>query len=186
MLNQLQKHEIIEKIPVGVIVIDSEKKIIEINRKAKDIFGIKYRIDLGHDEGKIEDGDVVIIGDNSIGLDDGGIDDNDFKSLGIKEKIKKGSAFVYIGKYKIGGEYKNKDVQSGEILSLEKYISGKQCKVEIDFLSKLINIKIDEKQFPYRYIKGIGHVVILDGKNGRIKFYQSKGYSVRKEDLKVF
>ncbi|SKA84791.1 Transcriptional regulator containing PAS, AAA-type ATPase, and DNA-binding Fis domains [Caloramator quimbayensis] len=184
MLNELQRCEIIEKIPVGVIVVDTEKKIIEINRKAKDIFGIKYRIDLGHDEGKIEEGDIVIIGDNSIGLDDGGIDNNDFKSLGIKEKIKKGSAFVYIGKYKIGGEYKCKDVQSREILSLEKYISGKQCKVEIDFLSKMINIKVDEKQFPYKYIKGIGHVVILDRKSGNIKFYQSKGYSVRKEDLK--
>ncbi|MCX7884580.1 MAG: sigma 54-interacting transcriptional regulator [Caloramator sp.] len=184
MLNELQKHQIIKNIPVGVIAIDAERKIQEINEKAKEIFGIKYKIEIGHEEGKIEEGDLVIIGDNSIGLDDGGLDDDDFKSLGIKEKIKKGSAFVYIGKYKIGGEYRYKDIQSGEILSLEKYISGKQCKVEINFLNKIIDIKVDGKQFPYKYIKGIGHIVILDGKSGNIKFYQSKGYSVRKEDLK--
>lgn len=177
-------NDVLENIPVGVIVIDSKGKIKKINKKAKEIFGITYNMEFYHDEGKITEGDVVIIGDNSIGTDDGGIDKNDFNLLGINENIKKGGAFVYIGKYKQGGEYKYREKQNSGILSLEKDIINRHCKVNIDFLNKLINIEVDNKKFPFRYIKGIGHIVILDGNTGKIKFYQSKGYTVRKEDLK--
>ncbi|MBS4534836.1 hypothetical protein GOQ29_04310, partial [Clostridium sp. D2Q-14] len=33
------------------------------------------------------------------------------------------------------------------------------------------------------YIKAIGHMVIIDKNNDKIKFYQSKGYTVRKESI---
>ncbi|QCX34541.1 PAS domain-containing protein [Caloramator sp. E03] len=184
MNNNIIKYEILKNIPVGVIAIDSNKKIQEINKKAKEIFGISYSLNFFHEEGKIEKGDILIIGDNSIGIDDGGIDEKDFKLLGIDEDVQKGAAFVYIGKYKKGGDYKYREIQNSDVLSLEKKILGKICKVEIDFLNKIINIKVDDMEFPFKYIKGIGHIVILDGKTGKIKFYQSKGYTVRKEDLK--
>lgn len=177
-------YQIFQNIPVGVIAIDCNEEIREINKKAKEIFGIIYKIDMGHDEGQIQKGDVVIIGDNSIGLDDGGLSESDLKYLGIEENIRQGSAFVYIGRYLEGGEFRYRENSKNGLLSLERNISGKSLKVEIDFTKKYINIKVSSIEFPYKYIKGIGHIVVLDGNSLEIKFYQSKGYTVRKEDLK--
>jgi transcriptional regulator with PAS, ATPase and Fis domain len=51
-------------------------------------------------------------------------------------------------------------------------------------LQRKITIKVGNNEFPYNFIKSIGHIVILDRLSLEVKFYQSKGYSVRKEDLK--
>ena len=79
--------QIVENISEGIISIDSTQRINIINKKAKEIFGISYKYDLGHPPGKIEQGDIVIIGDNAIGIDDGGMGSEDLKKIGIDESI---------------------------------------------------------------------------------------------------
>jgi sensor histidine kinase regulating citrate/malate metabolism len=58
----------LDGISEGVIAVDNNNRICFINKKAKEIFGITYKQDIGHREGKINKGDIVIIGDTSIGL----------------------------------------------------------------------------------------------------------------------
>ncbi|EYE88222.1 ATPase AAA [Fervidicella metallireducens AeB] len=175
--------QIMDNISEGIIAIDKNGIIKVINERAKEIFGIKIKQGIGHKKGKIEKGDVVIIGNSSVGLDDGGMKYEDFMLLGINEKIPENSAFAYIGRYNEGGEYIFVDKME-KPLRLSKIIDDKKLEVEIDRLGKVINIKSGDISFPYSYVKGIGHIVILDKDTLEVKFYQSKGYTVRKEDLK--
>lgn len=180
----MMRYIIMENISEGIIVIDRGKKIRIINKKAKEIFGITYNQIIGHAEGEICAGDWVIIGDNAIGVDDGGLGQEDLELLGIREFIPRGSSFVYIGRFKGQGEYRYLSDISNEILSIDKKVNGMEIRSEINFLQRKVNIKVGKNEFPYNFIKSIGHMVILDGDTMNIKFYQSKGYSVRKEDLK--
>ena len=94
-------------------------------------------------------------------------------------------AFVYIGVYGEENEYKFIEHYTKNILSLTKTISHRNISTTINFATKTIEVKIDNLSIPYDYIKGIGHIVILDGDTFELKFYQSKGYTVRGEDLKA-
>lgn len=176
--------QIVENISEGIISIDNKQKINLINKKAKEIFGIVYKYDIGHSGGKIEYGDVLIIGDNSLGTDDGRMDSEDLRAIGINEYIPQKSPFVYIGIYGENNDYKYIKNYSDNVLFLNKVLLGRNISVSINFSLKSIDIKIDEICIPYSYVKGIGHIVILDGVSGKIKFYQSRGYTVRGEDLK--
>lgn len=180
----MMRHLIMENISEGIIGVDNKKRINIINKKAKEIFGISYNQIIGHANGQISNGDVVIIGDNSLGLDDGGMEQKDLELLGVREVIKVGSPFVYIGRFGDEGEYRYSSVINNEVLSISKNINGLEISSTVDFLQRRINIMVGDKQFPYDFIKSVGHIVILDKDSLKVKFYQSKGYSVRKEDLK--
>jgi transcriptional regulator with PAS, ATPase and Fis domain len=180
----LELEQIVENVSEGIISIDSEQRIDVINKKAKEIFGISYKYDMSHPAGKIEEGDIVIIGDNCIGEDDGGLGARDFKLLGIDERLPGKSAFVYIGVYGKESYYKYLEYYSSEVLSLSKTLCSRNISVSINFPVKKIEINIDNISIPYSYIKSIGHIVILDGRSKDIKFYQSKGYTIRDEDIK--
>lgn len=177
--------QIVENISEGIIAIDNTQRINIINRKAKEIFGISYKYDLGHPPGKIEYGDIIIIGDNGIGIDDGGMSGKDLKKIGIYESIPKKASLVYIGVYGKENEYKFSEYYTKNTLSLTKTISQRKIGITINFAMKTIEVKIDDLCIPYDYIKGIGHIVVLDGDTCELKFYQSKGYTVRGEDLKA-
>lgn len=179
--------QIIENISEGIISIDSQQRINIINRKAKGIFGIAYKYDIGHLGGRIEKGDILIIGDNSLGTDDGGLEGEDLKDIGISECIPQKASFVYIGIYgdDASNEYKYYQYSSENIISLRSVLLGMDISVSINFSNKIISIDIDDISIPYSFVKGIGHIVVLDGQSGELKFYQSKGYTIRSEDLKA-
>jgi sigma-54 dependent transcriptional regulator, acetoin dehydrogenase operon transcriptional activator AcoR len=181
----IEIQQIVENISEGIISINNEQRINIINKKAKEIFGISYKYDIGHPAGKLNKGDIIIIGDNCIGEDDGGIRGSDFIKLGINENIPQKSAFVYIGEYGKENSYKYSENYSKGILSLSKIISGKNISVSINFPTKNIEICVDKTSISYSYIKSIGHIVILDKITKEIKFYQSKGYTIRGEAVKA-
>lgn len=166
----------------GLIVVDKKNDIQFINNRAKDIFGLRNKYVLPHGSGKIEEGDIIIIGDTSFGDDDGGLESNDLKVLGIHNTINKGDYFLYIGKFGRGGEYSSDKVLSASY-KLEKDIEGNNLKVEIDYNKKKVAITVNEKVVELEFIKSVGHIVVLD-KNYNIKFYQAKGYTVRGETIK--
>lgn len=180
----MMRYLIMENISEGIIGVDRYKKINIINKKAKEIFGISYNQIIGHADGQISKGDVVIIGDNSIGIDDGGMEQKDLELVGVSEFIPRESSFVYIGRFEGEGEYKYSSGTCNEVLSISKRIDRIEISAAIDFQQRKITICVGNNEFPYNFIKSIGHIVILDKDSLEIKFYQSKGYSVRKEDLK--
>ncbi len=47
-----------------------------------------------------------------------------------------------------------------------------------------MRITINGTDYDMRFISSIGHIVIIDGKTGQVRFFQEKGYTVRKESLR--
>lgn len=173
----------------GFIVIDNEGTIQVYNHKAKEIFGIRHDQQISHDKGKINKGDIVIIADNSIGQDDGKMDFNSFKSLGINDNsIDKGDSIIAIGVFNeddlIDPVYNIlKKGHKEETQSLKTRFLENDIEVEINFLNKMIFIKVRDEVFEMNYIKAIGHMVILDNHLKKMKFYQSHGYTARRESI---
>ena len=177
----------IDLIDEGLIVIDNNGKIKLYNREAAAIFGIDPRIGPGHKSGKIRKDDIVLIADNSLGEDDGNLEPKDLADLGAKEAdFKRGSSFILIGRKGINeGEafYKTTKYENGS-LSMKKEILNRNIKVEINFGQKLLQISVDNQKYPFYYSIAAGNLVILDAKTAEVKFYQTRGYTARQEDIK--
>ncbi|MCQ4925450.1 sigma 54-interacting transcriptional regulator [Tissierella carlieri] len=173
----------------GFIVIDNEGKIQIYNNKAKEIFGISYDGQINHDKGKINIGDIVIIGDNSIGQDDGKMDSDSLKSLGVKDNnIDMRDSIIAIGVFGKDGMANPvfKTLKNGhkeDVLKLKTSYLEVDIEVEIDFVNKIISIKVRDEEFTLNYINAIGHMVVLDGVTKQMKFYQSHGYTARGESI---
>lgn len=173
----------------GLIVIDKEGKIQIYNKKAKEIFGILNDYHQTHEKGRIQVGDIVIIGDNALGMDDGGLDFETLESIGIFDRnIKRKCALVAIGVYKdsrIFPIYKYLNPEDIEDrLELEAKYLNIDIKIIIDFINKSITIEVNGQKYIMRYINCIGHMVIIDGKTKKVKFYQLNGYTARNESIK--
>lgn len=135
----------------GFIVIDSQGTIQVYNNKAKDIFGISHNQQISHEAGQIKNGDIVIIGDNAIGKDDGNLNSSSLKYIGIDdENIKKGDAIIAIGVYNVEGikpvylYQKSKDMT--DTLKMETSFLGIDIGVVIDFINKIITIEVDKQK----------------------------------------
>ncbi len=182
-------NKFIDVISEGFIFIDN-KGIVQIyNRKAKEIFGVIYN-NKGrcHDAGTIKKGDIVIIADNYLGRDDGGLVPEDLKVIGVKnDNFDIGDSIIAIGTYKdettpaifkaMKGLYK-------EHFQIATKYKGFDIKVSIEADKKLVSISINKEEFTEEYINALGHMVVLDGEKGNIKFYQAKGYTIRRESIK--
>ncbi len=173
----------------GFIVIDNKGKIQVYNRKAKEIFGISNSLQIKHQRGKIEAGDIVIIGDNAIGQDDGNLQGKSLKAIGIKNtNIKEGDSIIALGTYKEEGvidpilKHLKKD-HNEELLELETNIKEVYIKARIDFVNRIISIQVKDNVYKMPYINAIGHMVVLDGKTLEMKFYQGHGYTARGESI---
>ncbi|MTI65925.1 MAG: AAA family ATPase [Firmicutes bacterium] len=176
-----------DNVSEGLIFIDNNGKIQLYNKRAKEIFGVIYEQGEGHSLGKISIGDIVIIADNCLGRDDGGLKSKDLSLIGIEdENISKNDAIVAVGLYKDKtkkASYKY-DKNKNNSLKLNTNYLGLDIYIEINFNKKNIIIDIDNKEYRIDYINSVGHMVLINGKNKELKFYQAKGYTIRKESLK--
>ncbi|MEA4963780.1 sigma-54 interaction domain-containing protein [Lutispora sp.] len=173
----------------GFIFIDTEGKIQIYNNKAKEIFGITYIYGISHSSGKIEEGDIIIIGDNCLGKDDGNMTPEALSCIGIRDSgIQPGDALIAIGVYKSGKgkkpvykhitpDYDTKALELG-CTYLDTEIYGL-----IDFKNKFINLEVKKEKYIMDYINSIGHIVVIDGNTKKLKFYQTHGYTARGEGL---
>lgn len=172
----------------GFIVIDKEGIIQVYNNKAKEIFGIDEQYKINHKPGKIEDGDLVILATNILGKDDGNLTRESLKILGIKdENIEQGDSLVSISRYNDKNniaDYKYlKEKEEKNILVLTKEIMGKEIEVIIDYINRGIRVSIDNEEYGMDYINAIGFMVILSKKDLKLKFFQSRGYTARRESI---
>lgn len=171
----------------GVIYIDHSGDIEAYSRLAKEITGIVLKNEHVHPAGKINEGDIVILGDNDIGNDDE-LEPSDLKCLNINDpNIKKGGAIVAIGVYgnkKITPVYKVvNDYNPNGTLGIDTVYLGFKISVEINFSDDAINIRVNDNLYKMPYIDAIGHMVVIDGISGQIKFFQDIGYGFREEEI---
>ena len=183
----LDVHHITDMMSEGLMVIDRKGIIQLYNQKAKEIFGVVYEHQFEHPPGFLEDGDFVVIADNALGVDDGELNDKKLEILGIPRgncQEKDGIiAFGYLGSKDRGILKKRRPPIEEEIFSEETVFRNRKISGKIDYKKQVITIGVDHMSFVLPYQKAIGHMVVLDGETGAVKFYQEKGYSVRNESI---
>ena len=177
---------LLDSISRGLIYVDSKGYIQGFSKHAKEITGVIFESSYNHEAGRIKEGDIVIIADNELCNDDE-MHLSDLKLLNINSKdIKEKDALLCIGVYKnekVHAEYKNTSgYQPTGNFSLEKNIKGNHIKASIDFGRSVTMIEVNGLSFPLEYFEAIGNLVIIDGETNNVKFFQSKGYSIRGED----
>lgn len=171
----------------GMIYLTEDRNIGACSKKAKEIFGMILTCGSGHEEGKIEEGDIVVIADNEIG-DDDKLTPDDLKCINIyDENIRTGDVILAIG------VYENKKIQPVykfiHTLSAEKQISlshrymGLQITAGIDFSENRIEITVNGTSYTLDFIESAGHMVVIDGSFGNVKFFQYNGYGFREEEI---
>lgn len=180
---------VLNNISEGVIVIDNKGTIISYNDRAKDIFGIIQSRVVRHPEGNIEQGDMVFVVDNQIGINDGNLNYKDLKSLGINDgNLIKGDSILAFGVYKHKDNKKTRsyrrvepEFQNGVVILKGEY-ENHIYKLEIDYSVKLLSIEIDNNNYYISYETAEGHMVIL--RENDLVFCQQKRYTDRNENIK--
>lgn len=182
--------ECFDLIEDGLIVVDRNKIIQIYNNRAQEIFGLKPQSGPGHPSGRVKKGDIVILGDTCLGADDGELKPKDLGVIGIPpHAVRSGEALIAVGRYESPYEQPYYKVAAeGELhtpLSLSCCVN-KKCNVtvSIDDFARNVSIVIDGKSYDFGYQICIGHLVIVDGETGAVKFYQSRGYTARGEDTR--
>lgn len=180
----------IENTGRGLIYIDETGHVASYSMLARKITNIVGAGDMKHSSGKIEEGDIVVIADNELGNDDD-MTPEDLASIGVVNKrIKMGSAILAVGTYRTKegtypkSEYKyaNNYSTNSSFLMNVNYL-GHKINAEINFRERFLSINVDGYSVGMNYFESIGHMVVLDGKTGEIKFFQALGYGYRKEEI---
>ncbi|MDO4792591.1 MAG: sigma 54-interacting transcriptional regulator [Filifactor alocis] len=181
--------ELTDNLSMGLIYLNEERKILLCNRRAREMTGIHFdNKNHTHEEGDLQEGDIVLIADNELGADDGELNLEDLKILNLEDpKIKKGDMLLVAGVYKtqsVKPVYKYiRERQLSLPFKLETNYLGFDLHLCIDPKEKNITIRVNDRNYEMNFYRSIGHMVAIDGKSGKIKFFQLPGYSARKEEI---
>ncbi len=170
----------------AMFILDRDGIITNINQQAKRYFGLFSHSQDSHGPGQLEPGDIVAIADTSVGTDDGGLTPADLERLNIREKkLRPGSRLAAVGAFDTPGSrpvYKFYPKGDSRLLELETVVLG-DIPVQVSIGSRTAAVTVGESAYIIGYFLSIGQMVILDGKTGKVKFWQEKGYSARKEGI---
>lgn len=171
----------------GMLFVSEDKSISGCSKKTKEMFGMILPLGVGYGEGEINEGDIVIIADNEIGNDDK-LTPEDLTYLNIHDdRISMGDAVLAIGVYinkKIQPVYKFFPALSIERkISLSRNYMGFRITTSIDYDENRMTIDVNGTSYYIDFIESAGHMVVIDGTSGAIKFFQSNGYGFREEEI---
>ena len=175
----------------GIILVDRAGIIRLYNRKAREIFGLAG--DAGqtpaHPAGCIQPGDIVIIADNAVGIDDGNLDKELLRRIGVEAPgLARGDGLLAMGVFAaqrptLPGRWTAKTLQPGEELKLGQLFAGVYVDARIDQEGRCLSISLRGHRMTMDYYRAVGHMVVLDGLSKEIKFCQSNGYTARQESI---
>ena len=180
---------IIESLDTGIIVINRNNIIQLSNHKAQEMIGSLISIGVFHPPGRLKKGDIVIIADSCIGDDDGGLSYEDLCCLNINDtSIQQGNILLAAGIYNdptCKPQYKSvPESSSPSAFTMECHYAGLYIKAEVNQVESWAEITVNKSAFRMNYFRSVGNIVVIDSKTHNIKFYQDKGYTIRKEPLK--
>ncbi len=180
---------LLDEIDEGFIYIDRDGIVKAYNQVAKEITGVVFSRTSIHPAGRIEKGDLVVIANNRMGYDDGNLTVEDLNILNLPyNDLKIGDAFIAVGIYGddsckgIIKNWRNKAINRK--LKFSGMFAGRFIEVIIDIVEKSMEIAIDRVPYTMHYTHAIGHVVVIDGETGDLKFHQARGYTIRKETIR--
>lgn len=183
----LELEDVVDHLNEGIIAIDNHGIIKHYNAKAKQMLGAKRHCLWEHPEGRLCDGDIVIMAYTAFGADKGGITREDLKAFGIELlSLEQGTSLLAVGQYNghsLGkSKLKHPDLVMDQFVMKDSFL-GIDFTSKIDYLERYVEIAVCGENYRYYYNNYFNHVVILSG-SGRFKFYQMGGYTLWKEDLK--
>ncbi|MGE5653279.1 MAG: sigma 54-interacting transcriptional regulator [Bacillota bacterium] len=178
---------IADLIDEGLIIVDRRGVIRLYNDKARRIFRVDPPHGPGHGAGMVVSGDVVLLADNELGRDDGSLTTQDLAYLGINPRgIAAGSSIVACG---VVGAPRGRAVwQAGltdQDLAISTMVKGLTVRVAHDGRRRQFSICVGDDEYPYHYQTAAAHLVVLNPSTGAVKFYQTRGYTARREDAKA-
>ncbi len=173
----------------GIIVIDHQGFIQLYNKKAVELFGLNPSYQPGHLKGKLEKGDLVILANNSLDCDDGGLKPIDLKKIGVNPgNLKRGDMFVAIGV--LGSEpgtgiLKKDSGKNKNTLEIIQKFNNIRLRSSVNKKESLNRIQVGKETFDFIFSRCASHMVVLSPQTGKIKFYQARGYTGRGEETKA-
>lgn len=188
-MNEKLVDTIMEIVDEGIICVSAGGVVTHFNRKAKEITGIVLEGGRFHPAGSIQPGDIVLIADNMLGDDDGGMTPESFRHLNISDpELSPGDIVLAAGIYHDPGAkplYRRcGQYAAPQELKLEGRCGGADVALSVSRNEKLLTITVDGEPYYLRYLRSMAHLVVLDGQTRQVKFYQEKGCTIRQEDLK--
>ena len=169
----------------AIFTLDRDGIITHINQQAKVRFGLYHNSQHPHPAGRLEPGDLVLIADTAIGADDGALRPEDLARIGIREpRLRVNDRLVAAGVFDMPGRrpvYKFLPDQDADSLCLETVCEGTPIRLSIERRS--VTVTVRDTVYTIGYFRCIGQMVVLDGATGRVKFWQEKGYSARREGI---
>ena len=167
----------------AIFTLDREGIITHINQQAKNRFGLYNHSQHSHPAGRLEPGDLVLVADTEIGADDGELRPEDLERIGIREpRLRTGDRLVAVGAFDDLGQrpvYKFLPGQDAESLQLETVWDGIPLRLSIE--PHTVSVQVRDTTYSIDYFQCIGQLVALERGTGRVKFWEEKGYSARKE-----
>ena len=167
----------------AIFTLDREGIITHINQQAKNRFGLYNHSQHSHPAGRLEPGDLVLVADTEIGADDGELRPEDLERIGIREpRLRTGDRLVAVGAFDDPGQrpvYKFLPGQDAESLQLETVWDGIPLRLSIE--PHTVSVQVRDTTYSIDYFQCIGQLVALERGTGRVKFWEEKGYSARKE-----
>lgn len=176
------KRDVLDYTTDGLILINPIGNIEVINYTAKKILGLTGEYTKEHPRGKINDGDIIIFCTNRLGEDDGVIQDT-FKKIGLEDEVIFHKPYAIVGV--MGGKIKPYVFSITDRDNFQEKTTYLDIPIEIilDFKNHRTLIKVVGYEFPLDYIYAIGNIVILDSHTKELKFFQSRGYTIREENI---
>lgn len=171
----------------AMIFVQENGTVGACNQSMKELLGIIFPNDRSHEKGRLEKGDIIIIADNEIGNDDK-MQPCDLEKLNIFDKsISSGDVLLAVGAYKDPRKkpvYKvfNGNETEHRMVLTEKY-SNHDISAAVDFDSNVASITVHGESYVMVFQESVGNMVVLDGKDGHVKFYQEFGYDLRGEEI---
>lgn len=180
---------IAEIIDEGIICVDGGGIVTRFSRKAKEMTGVVLQGGPSHPSGSILPGDLVLIADNMLGDDDGGMTPDDLSMLNIQDpELRAGDIVLAAGAYldaSVKPLYRRFGPYStDQNPKLQGRCQGVTVCLSVDRQEKLLTITVCGRSYYLRYLRSMAHLVVVDGRTGKVKFYQEKGCTIRQEDLK--
>ena len=168
----------------AMFTMDRQGIVTHINRQAKERFGLFNHSIYSHPAGRLEPGDIVILGTSVMGADDGNLAPEDLAVLGIQDhRLHSGDMLAAVGVYQGAGvKPVYKYLRSGAAgLSLDVTFQGMPINVKIT--DREISVTVQDRVYTITYFICIGQMVVLDRRTKKVKFWEEKGYSARKEGI---
>ncbi|MDI6894882.1 MAG: sigma 54-interacting transcriptional regulator [Bacillota bacterium] len=170
----------------GVIAIDALGTIQVYNRRAMALFGIDPRAGPGHPPGRLQAGDVVLLADNLLGGDDGGLTAAHLAAIGVDPaQVVPGGTTVVIGRYPSPpGSACFRSGPAHVDLTVASFAGTVWVRVSAHARDRVLQVRVGDATYSFSYDRCAGHLVLLDGQDYRVKFYQARGYTARGESAR--